>query len=340
MKLIICLALLFLNSSVYSSNSQVQYLDGFIEIKKETNNFTIAPWGDLVSSLEKSDFHQAKWPFELSSIGHTISSFQKYGWKGYFHHGIDIRGESGQEILSATDGKIVNIENYSSSDLYWEVAVLDTNGFLWQYHHVDKDSITKEVKNAFESGKLIKQGTKLGTIVYWPASSYGELFTHIHLNVLDKDLNYINPFILLKKLDDLTAPVISKIGILKNGHRTEKVSVKGDYSIFIDTEDYILHTKYKVPPYKISYSLDGNEINVVWEFNNLPGGGDNEKYLSEFFQRDSCGNYNCRNFYINLNFNKNNPITFPSTKGEHTIKVFVTDFSGNSDEKVFQWSVR
>lgn len=337
MKLIFFLTMII--SFSITAKTNLNSHDGFIEAQKETNNFKIAPWGDIKNTT-KSDLHQYDWPFTLSSIGHTIASYQKYGWTGYFHHGLDIRGESGEAILSVTPGRIVNIENYASSDLYWEIAILDTKGFLWQYHHVNKNSIPESIREAYTSGNLLKAGTKIGEIVHWPVVTFGERFNHIHLNVLDKDLNYVNPFLFLKKLNDTTAPKIEKIGLLIDGKISKKTKVKGEYSLYVNAEDYIMHSKFKLPPYKISYVIDGTIERTVWEFKNLPGGSDNEKYLDQFYQSKTCGDYDCRNFFINLNFNKENPVKFPSQKGKHNIKVKVWDFAGNSDEMLFAWSVR
>ena len=333
---VLLLGFLSLSFSILA-NDHLMKKDGFIEVQKVVHNYKIAPWAVL--SNKNKNLFQANWPFALSSIGHTTASYQQYGWDKYFHHGLDVRGEAGESILSATDGKIVNIENYASSDLYWEVAVLDTHGFLWQYHHVDKNSIPQKIKDAYSTGASIKMGDKLGEIVYWPVVTFGERFNHIHLNVLDKNLHYVNPFLLLKKLDDRVAPTINKIGLLQKGKIFPTARIRGSYSLYVNSDDYVLHSKFKVPPYKISYFLDDKPERIVWEFKDLPGGSDNEKYVSDFFQERTCGNYDCRKFYINLNFNKDKPTRFPTAKGSHSIKVVVWDFAGNRAEKSFSWTV-
>src|SRR5688500_15621489 len=75
------------------------------------------------------------WPVTVLSIGHTSASYQNYGGSPYFHHGLDVRADAGSDVLAAAGGKVVNIENYGGSAAYWEVAILDDEGFLWQYHH-------------------------------------------------------------------------------------------------------------------------------------------------------------------------------------------------------------
>ncbi len=334
MKIIFSL-LLLLSLNLFAQSSHV-YNDN-IELQKREHHFTIHPWGTLKNKARYNN----QWPFTPESIGHTIASLQHYGVDAYFHHGIDIRGEAGTTIKSATSGKVVNIENYASSHLYWEVAVLDDDGFLWQYHHVDRYSIPQKILDAYKQGTHIEAGTELGEIVYWPVITFGERFHHIHLNVLDKNLNYINPFLLLPPLEDFTAPKIKRVGIIQNGHSTTLTTIKSsdDYSLFVEASDYIQHTKFALPPYLITYSINGGKEMTVWRFNYLPGGTNNEKYLYDFYLHESCGNYECRRFLINLNFNRNTPRHFPTTPGNYTIKVIVQDFYGNYDQRTFKWNI-
>src|SRR5690606_28305682 len=102
---------------------------------------------------------------------------------------------------------------------YWEVAIEDEAGFIWQYHHVDRDSIPQNIWNAFRSAGSVPAGTKLGEVYYWPAVTFGERFHHIHLNVLGKGGRYQNPFHFLERLADHEAPEIAEVGILKNGRK-------------------------------------------------------------------------------------------------------------------------
>ena len=82
------------------------------------------------------------WPFPLESIGHNMQSYQNYDGSPYWHDGLDIRSLKNQIIYAAAGGKIINIENYIKGNaLYWEVAILDQDGFVWKYHHVDEKSI-------------------------------------------------------------------------------------------------------------------------------------------------------------------------------------------------------
>jgi hypothetical protein len=56
--------------------------------------------------------------------------------------------------------------------------------------------------------------------------------------------------------------------------------------------------------------------------------------------KGTCGNYQCRQFYINLNFTQEAPRkTLKLNPGKHKIEVFVEDLSGNKSEESFEWKV-
>lgn len=280
------------------------------------------------------------WPFPLLSIGHNMQSYQNYG-DPYWHDGLDIRSREDQPIYAAAGGKVVNIENYvKGNPLYWEIAILDNDGFVWKYHHVSEKSIPAEVKEAYKTGAKIPEGTLIGDVVRWPISSFGEVYHHLHLLVVGKDGRYINPFLLMEPLPDRTAPVIKKIGIAK-GHSPIKGSeVSGGHSIFIEASDLTLHDKFILPPHKISYRLNRGAEKTVWEFIHLPSGSNDKDFINDFYLKGTCGDYRCRKFYFNLNFSMAKPRDQFSLKaGKQEIEVTVEDVVGNKSSSTFNWTV-
>lgn len=296
--------------------------------------------------LNRKNFRsqQHPWPVKVLSIGHTMASYQKYAIRSpYFHHGIDIRAEAGSDVLAAAGGKVVNIENYVKGDpAYWEVAILDQQGFLWQYHHVDKRSIPQNIWKAFKEGTSIPAGTKIGEVYFWTVKSFGEYFHHIHLNVLGAEGVYLNPFNFLKPLPDRVAPRITKVGLwtTKGEQRSDSISSGTNYTIYATVEDLILHSKFKVPPYSISASINGGAKFKVWQFDSLPGGKSKTDYIHNFFiQKYTCGNYRCRNFSINLGFYRGRQLQFPSQPGRHYIDLEARDFAGNRTQQRYEWTI-
>jgi len=282
-----------------------------------------------------------RWPFIPTGLGHSMASYQNYGNDPYFHHGLDIVGKTGQVVEASVGGRVVDVRNYRNGPLYWEVAILDQEGYIWQYHHIDRDSIPQAIHNAFRQGESIPAGTTIGSIVRWPHLMVSEAYHHIHLNVLAKGGVYVNPFAFLEPLGDQSAPVINDVGILQGNQRLSGNLASGSYSIYAEISDVILGSKFSVPPYKVDLMVNGIRHNV-WTFNNLPGEGSRRDFINELYvtgNQETCGNYNCRRHVFNLGFRKGGESPLPKTNGEHTIEVVAADFVGNSTKRSFTYRV-
>lgn len=292
-----------------------------------------------------------EWPTTIESIGHSISSYQNYTGKGRFHHGVDFRAPANVDIISPFRGQVAMIRNYMAGELYWEVAVLDPTGCLWQYHHIAQPSIPQQIKDAFEAfkkdntnGGFIEKGTKVGQIVPWPVETYGELFHHIHLNILDGNKAYLNGYNFMKELPDNQAPVIKRIGLMKGVRIQDTTTVSGDYKVFAEVSDLIMHDKFILPPYSLSYYFKDKpgEVHPVWTFETLPGKDDYSAKVHDYFLYSglrgelTCGNYECRRFFVNIGFQKK----MPETPGTYSIVVVAKDNVGNTTEKPFTWTVK
>lgn len=283
----------------------------------------------------------------LESIGHTIASYQHYGGNPYFHHGIDSRAPFGTDVFTYSGGQIVNIENYQPGNpLYWEVAVLDPDGFLWQYHHIDMPTIPQYIWDKYDeyladplNGGFVPPITHVGDIVEWPVFTFGEYFHHIHLNIYDGDGHYYNGFYLHEPLPDIQSPEILQIGLYQNGQILPGNEVQGNYSLYIRARDLIMHQQFYVPPNEIIYTVDAGPTETTWKFDGLPGGGNNQAYVTEFFIPPTCGDYECRDFYINLGFAVGPDRPFPTDPGQHTVTVTVRDFVGNEASADYTWTV-
>ncbi len=87
----------------------------------------------------------------------------------------------GVPVYTQTGGQVVNVQNYRSGDpLYWEVAILDPEGYVWQFHHIDHTTIPQEIHDAYQAylndpdtGGSVEPGTWIGDIVEWPVESFG-----------------------------------------------------------------------------------------------------------------------------------------------------------------------
>ncbi|MBN1661396.1 MAG: tandem-95 repeat protein [Anaerolineae bacterium] len=288
------------------------------------------------------------WPFALDSIGWNIQSYQDYGGTPYFHHGLDMMKVYGTQVFNRSGGQVVNIENYQpGNDLYWEVAVLDPDGYLWQYHHIDEDTIPQPIKDKFAeyqadpvNGGFIPADTHIGNIVYWPVWSFGKQFNHIHLNILAAGGVYVNGFEFHVALPDTDGPEIQAVGLLQNGQIYPGDEIEGDYSLYVHARDLVLDDVYYLPPYEVTFSMDGGPVHTTWRFDTLPGGADQYAYLHDFYVvPPTCGDYGCREFYIDLGFIPGAQFEFPARGGEHVALVTVRDYAGNSASQPYTYTV-
>ncbi len=317
------------------------------------------------------------WPFQpfgqASPVGHVSHSYQKYGGQAYFHHGIDIRANAGTNIYASSGGKVVNIENYiPGNSLYWEVAIRDEQGFLWQYHHVERNSIPNQVCDAYKNGGSIATGAIIGKVVYWPAKSYGTNFHHIHLNVLDGNGKFINPFQFLVAPADMIAPTIDEIYFTEDeGSQTiAKNALRGDIDIIARAQDLMDDQPYQQTIYKMEYeiqSLSGKSVfpkTALWKFDSLPGGSDINKDVFTVYKRSfwagnkylsTSGNYSRREFYFIVTNQQNGKVVTSGAwhtnakdakgkalypNGKYRVTVHATDFNGNTTSKSVEVEVK
>ncbi|MGC8873144.1 MAG: Ig-like domain-containing protein [Chloroflexia bacterium] len=289
-----------------------------------------------------------EWPFALDSIGWNMQSYQNYGGTPYFHHGMDMMKIYGTQVYNRSGGQVINIENYQpGNDLYWEVAVLDPDGYIWQYHHIDHTTIPQYIWDKYYeylqdpvNGGFIPPDTYIGNIVYWPVWSFGKQFNHIHLNILGAGGVYLNGFEFHVPLPDTVGPEIQAVGLLKDGQLYPGNEVEGDYSLYVRARDLILDDVYWLPPWEFTFSVDCGPVHTTWRFDTLPGGADRYAYVNDFYVvPPTCGNYTCRDFYVDLGFIPDSHFSFPSEGGEHTVHVTVRDYAGNAASQDFTYTV-
>jgi hypothetical protein len=287
------------------------------------------------------------WPFDLDSIGWTMQSYQNYG-SPYFHHGTDMMKMWGTEVYNRSGGQVINIENYNPGwDLYWEVAVLDPDGYIWQYHHIQRETIPQAVLDKYQeyladpiNGGFIPADTHIGNIIEWPVWSFNKQFNHIHLNILAAGGVFVNSFEFHNPLPDTVSPEIQGVGLVQNGVIHPGNDVQGNYSLYVHARDLILDDVYYLPPWEINFSVDGGPQQTTWRFDNLPGGASDTAYLDDFYLvPPTCGDYECRDYYIDLGFIPDSQFVFPATGGEHSVLVTVSDYAGNSDSQTFTYTV-
>lgn len=325
---------------IYSSEDRIEKDERLVEeVNFEAQRTYIPSYLHLATGKlnELQNVPKYDWPFQFESIGWNISSYQKYGSNAYFHHGIDMRAPFGTDVYAPSGGRVVSVYKYGAEDVYWEIGILDNDGFIWQFHHIDENTIPQAVWDAYYDQTPLAPYTYIGKIVQWPAAQ----FHHVHLNIWGADSSYLNPFIFLEPFPDMYKPKITEIGLLVNKEKyPDTIVSEASYSIYIQTHDLIMHDSCYMAPYSVTFSIDGMEEVVVWKFDSLPGRNNNQLYINDFFiPAYTCGDYDCRSFCIDLGFKKDGYRQFPMISGKHSITVTVSDFSGNKDTATFNWTV-
>jgi len=261
------------------------------------------------------------------TVGHAIHSFQNYSSQpsgAYFHPGTDVMEPDGTDVLASSGGRVANMGWYSSRPLYYEVAILDGDGFLWEYHHVDEPTIPQAVKDAYTKQTPILAGTLIGKNVKWPTRShYGPYFHHIHLNVRDPDGRYLNGLHFLLKTGETTAPTAYGIYVIPQGgdlafNRTgeQNVVISGPVDVVLRADD-IVTSPYQLGIHEIRYAItelsatQGHNVDEIlfWRFDDLPGGSSTGAHVWDVHQATirhdgqsyaTQGDYNARRFYYVL----------------------------------------
>lgn len=290
------------------------------------------------------------WPVgrrgEDHTLGHLAHNFQHYGGRPYFHPGLDVRAAAESPVYAAAGGRVVALRYYGARPLYFEVAIEDDQGFLWEYHHVDEDSVPEVIREAHEEGGKVPAGAHLGDVIRWRVQAYGRRYDHLHVNVLDPWGNYLNPlhFLALPSPDEVP-PVIWGLHFCAN--EDEKAFpapggvpvISGDVDVVLHAEDTFGEAPYQLGVYEIQYQifrLTARERKPMTEpvlfcrFDSLPGGFDRHAGVEDVFKArlkvgsevlETEGNYSKRRFMYVLTHapagRVSGPESFWDTDGFH-----------------------
>jgi len=338
-------------------------------------NYAPAELQNCVQEIQKHlslGWRTRHWPFKPFEINpwmmHLSSSYQNYNGEPYFHHGIDMLVAQHSPIYLPFSGHITNIRNYiADNPLYWEVEVTELNGLRWQFHHVDQASIPQIIHQAFTDGSLVENGTYIGYTVSWPqADKYGYTDHHLHLNCLDEKGRYLNPLNFFKLLKDFISPEI--IGAYYTPNEEDRIlsenHLAGKVDIVVKIRDFIDGSPYELPVYKLCIEIFDQQTGkivipytLLYHFDDLPGGANiytdiytiyKEKLKSDNLSLQTCGNYDCREFYYVVSNNLMASLKAQENywdlnhlqDGNYIIAVYALDNVGNLTEYHFPVTVK
>lgn len=308
-------------------------------------------WGD-----PNGEHSRYGWPFPFDQMGHLISSYQNYDYnnnpsQAYFHHGIDMLAPDGTDVRTPVRGQVVNVEQYGNSHLYWEVAILDPEGYVWQYHHIEQSSIPQAIRQAYAAwqadpvnGGFISANSYLGDIVTWTEFSFGFYFHHIHLNILAAGDIYLNPLDFLDDTyTDTQAPKVQEVGLFTGTNTLvsgNTIAYGTPYSVYLKARDLFKSQVYYLPPHRINYRINGGELRTVWDFSQIPGGANDTQYVNKFFLPGiTYGNYERREFYMDMGFSTDGVNPLPTEPGIYQMDIEIWDYSYNRATWIYRWTI-
>lgn len=172
-------------------------------------------------------------PFKLGFLGNNFVQYQPYAPHPGYHGGNDMVLERDSWVVAPFAGRL-EAGHYAYNDLpngsrekffkpwpasgpdaYFELTLIDKSGMRYEFHHVDKASLPKEIVNALNSGKAeVKEGQRLGQVYRWGTSFH---YDHVHVNVIDAAGKWFNPQYFFKQLPDTIAPKVFFMAKLKDG---------------------------------------------------------------------------------------------------------------------------
>jgi hypothetical protein len=233
----------------------------------------------LLFALENPKYRIFKQPFK---IGGQFFDYQNFNKLSYFHGGIDLVVPDGTNVYSPVDGNCrVNCYRILSSkmprrffyqrwlfnginhakDYNLEISITDKQGRNWMLRHIAPESIpTSLYKN---HGTYIKKGTYLGKVFKWMFAVKPEksLYNHIHLEILDKNKNYANPYPLVGPLPDKYPPVIEGVWQKNANFLAKSLSQRSIIEISSETEIIFL-LKDRMDNSLYNHSVRSTEISL------------------------------------------------------------------------------
>lgn len=224
------LLLILASTTVWSDESRMS----LEEAKK--NGFEVFKFSDShLKTRSEPVPHALKWPFEKpyrhGFLGNNFVQYQPYGMPGY-HMGSDMVLERDSWVLAPLSGRI-EAGGYTYTDLpdgtnikqwlpwpkgggaYFEVAVISDAGYRYEFHHVSKESLPREIVNILNAGGgRVEKGQRLGQVYQWSTPFH---YDHVHVNVYGPEGKQLNPEYFYEVLPDDEAPAVNLVAEYVDG---------------------------------------------------------------------------------------------------------------------------
>ncbi|MBI3556239.1 MAG: peptide-methionine (S)-S-oxide reductase MsrA [Deltaproteobacteria bacterium] len=305
--------------------------------------------------------HSLPWPVPFEDAHHTIGNvmtqFQDYGGGAYYHGGDDLRVQDLEWVTAPITGKLeaghygynTNADGSNTKfwkawpqtgdHMYFEVALIDEQGYRFELHHIDRDSLPAEIVAALNAGGgTIAKGTRLGRVVHWPNSDTDDtIYNHTHYNIVAPDGIHLNPEHYSALIGDNLPPDVSQIyAVGADGRATEfgdgRLSNRPDEVVVVASDKLGENIYTHTPAYSRVVFENGAE--QVWDFRERLATADGKfppiwEFLRESLTTPSGevlrtqGDYSSRSFLLRLRLPKDAHGKFRVEIGDATGNVTV-----------------
>ena len=240
--------------------------------------------------------HSLPWPIKFQDSQHTLGNvmaqYQPFG-DPYFHGGIDIRTVGGWPVHTPVagrleaghygyatnpDGSMTKMWKPWPSDgdaTYFEVGIVMKDGTRFEFHHMNHDTLPKEIVAALNKGNVtVPAGTLLGSPISW----IGEDYDHIHYNIITPEGIRINPEYASTLIKDTLAPEVSaKLAVMSDGLTVrdfgDGVFTESPKEFVFEVVDHQDGNIYDHPPALSKLRFDSGQ-ETVWDFRSSLTGAD------------------------------------------------------------------
>lgn len=299
---------------------------------------------------------QLPWPVEATGsdhpMGNSCGEFQQYGGGPYLHTGIDIREDhapTGPWVRSVIGGTLTLSDNASDPTyLYNGVTIFNTGtGCTYRYWHLDHNTITNDVRNAFTNSTIFPANTRISQIVDWKASNGN--FHHLHFDIISGG-NFINPISAttcggaLTPETDATSPEVHEILICRNNTNTF-LTKPGTGCWIVDGDlDIIARASDRDPPLPaITWQANIGVYRIEYSIKELQGTGTHNVPATELYRFDTfstAGSGSTESGIIFKNVSPaNSQSNYASIGGERSYYIVTNvDAGGNLSEANGFWN--
>ena len=320
------------------------------------------PGGSSGGGAGQARFPVTGWPIDSMTathdVGNSAGEYQGYGqsWRPYyFHGGLDILDDcapNGPWVRVVREGT-PTLVLYGLGQWYNGVKMAHADGSLYEYWHLDWNSIDQNVRDAangqlyYSPGYDYAANSTVARLVFWPTDNYH----HVHFEIRDS-AGKMDPILTLTPNAENIDPVIQGIYFAQNTSDTKITAgtsgypdLTGNIDIIVECYDIMFGSEH-TGVFELSYWVTdavGTQVKspVTVNFQDIPPDSDTLKmYRTSGDFVSDCSYWDTEDYYYAVtNVNASGDIVDDSSgywntaahaNGVYKVYVEAKDASGNS----------